>query len=121
MRKVFMRMAFGIIAALLAVVSAWAGPQELSWDQSAGATSYGIEQSVDNGATWTAVIPTAGPTCATTAPLRCTATVTAPASGLALYRVWAANAVGRTTRFSAGAWVCESCAPPAAVQQTGVR
>ena len=109
-----------LCALLLLAAPAWAGPQVLSWDQVATATSYGVEQSVDNGATWTAVTPTAGPTCAGT-PVRCTATVTAPGTGLVLYRVSASNSVGTTTRFNAGLWVCESCAPPPQAVNVGVQ
>jgi hypothetical protein len=78
-----------------------AGPQVLSWDPVPTATADTLEGSVDNGATWTA-------------------TVTAPATGLILYRVGAANAIGRTTRFTAGVWVCESCAPPPPPANVGV-
>lgn len=106
------------VAFLLLAAPAWAGPQVLSWDQITTATSYGVEQSVDNGATWTAVTPTAGPTCVTS---RCSVTITAPSTGLVLYRVWAANSVGRTTRFNAGQWVCESCAPPPPAANVGVQ
>jgi|SRR3990167_873042 len=114
------RLGLILLTLFLLATPAWAGPQVLSWDQVATATSYGVEQSLDNGATWTAVTPTAGPTCAGTPP-RCSATVTAPATGLALYRVWAANSVGRTTRFNAGLWVCESCAPPPMAVNVGVQ
>lgn len=107
-----------LLASLLIASSAWAGPQVLSWDEVPTATSYGVEQSVDKGATWTAVTPTVGPTCASG---RCTVTVTAPATGFVLYRVWAANSVGRTTRTTAGQWVCESCAPPPAAANVGVQ
>ena len=108
-----------IISLLLALpTTVWAGAQILKWDDMPGATSYGVEQSVDNGAAWTPVTPTSGPTCATG---RCSATVTAPATGLALFRVWAANAVGRTTRFGGGLWICESCAPPPPTTNVGVQ
>lgn len=103
---------------LLLATPAFAGPQVLSWDQVATATGYGIEQSLDSTTTWTAVVPTVGPTCAAG---RCSATVTAPVTGLALYRVWAENAVGRATRFNAGLWICESCAPPPQALNMGVQ
>ena len=116
-----MRRAFiGFVLFLLAATPAWAGPQVLSWDAASNATSYGVDQSLDNGTTWTTSTLTAGPTCGGTPP-RCTATVTAPGTGLALYRVWAANNVGKTVRFNAGLWVCESCAPPGQAANVGVQ
>ena len=107
-----------LVVLLFLPASAWAGPHVLSWDQVTVATTYGIDQSLDNGVTWTAVTLAAAPACALN---RCSATVTAPATGLALYRIWAANNVGRTTRFNAGLWVCESCAPPPAAANVGVQ
>ena len=109
---------FLVGASALTPAVAVAGPQVLSWDQIVAATTYGVEQSLDNGATWTAVTPTTGPTCVAS---RCSATVSAPATGLTLYRIWAANAVGRTTRFTAGLWICESCAPPPPAANMGVQ
>ena len=108
------------ISLLFLAAPAWAGQNVLSWDQVATATSYGVEQSLDNGATWVGATLTVGPTCAVTPP-RCSATVTAPSTGLALYRIWAANSIGRTTRFNAGLWVCESCAPPPTAVNVGVQ
>lgn len=113
-----MRRVLLVLGLLGLAVPAWAGPQVLAWDQITTATGYGVEQSLDTGATWTGVTPTAGPTCAAG---RCTVTVTAPATGLVLYRVWAQNSVGRTTRFTAGPWVCESCAPPPPAANVGVQ
>ena len=108
----------GLVAVL--TPAAHAGPQVLSWDPVATATGYGVEQSINAGATWTAVTPSAGPTCGGT-PIRCAATVTAPATGLALYRISASNAVGTTVRFTAGLWICESCAPPPQAVNIGVQ
>lgn len=107
-----------ILAGFLLASSAWAGPQVLSWDPIAVATSYGVEQSLDNGVTWTASPLVVPQSCDAT---RCFATVNAPTTGRALYRIWAANSVGRTTRFSAGLWVCESCAPPPTATNVGVQ
>ena len=118
MSRVSKGVLFAIALLLLLAAPAWAGPQVLSWDVIPFATSYGVEQSVDSGVTWVPVTLPAEPICAVD---RCTTTVTAPTTGVVLYRMWAANAVGRGTRFTAGLWVCESCTQPPPAVNLGVK
>jgi hypothetical protein len=112
------RLVSALALLLLLPGMALAGPQVISWSDVSGATSYGVEASADLGTSWTAVTPTVGPACTSGT---CSATVNAPATGYWLVRIVARNAVGSTVRYTAGPWVCESCAPPAAAQNLGVR
>jgi hypothetical protein len=110
------------LAAILAGLALWvgwaeAGPLTLEWGPSAGATSYTIDQSTDNGGTW-AQVAAPLPSVCTGTPIRCAAPIVAPAAGLVLFRFSAVNSVGKTTRYSEGVWHCQSCAPP--VQPAGV-
>lgn len=111
-------------AALFAALALWVGWAEagnitLEWGPSAGATSYTIEQSTDNGATW-AQIAAPLPAACTGTPARCRAPIVAPSTGLVLFRFAAVNAVGKTTRYSEGVWHCQSCAPPPIPAGVGV-
>lgn len=96
------------------------GPVTLEWNASQGASDYVVEQSVDQGATWT-VAQTVQPVACSGTPARCTVTHPAPATGLVLFRFSARNSVGISTRYSEGAWHCQSCAPPPPVTGLGVR
>ena len=66
----------------------------LSWNVTAGATSYVLYQSLDKGATWTNVIEV-------TTPL---VIVNAPEGQLVLYKVSAKNALGESQGGDRGAW-----------------
>lgn len=66
----------------------------LSWNVTAGATSYVLYQSLDKGATWTTVIEV-------NVPL---VVVNAPEGQLVLYKVSAKNALGESQGGDRGAW-----------------
>jgi hypothetical protein len=107
-----------LVAALAA--AAHAGSVPLEWDPSPGATGYEVEQSTDNGTTWTRILDLTGAVCTGT-PARCAATYAAPSTGLVLLRFVAKNAAGKTVRFGEGVWHCETCKPPAAPRAVGVQ
>ena len=111
---------------LVAFLALWpalasAGSVTLRWEASTGATGYEIEQSVDNGTTYTLVanLTTAVACPSVTTP--CTTTLTAPSTGLVLFRFSAKNAIGKTIRFGEGVWHCESCKPPTQPANVGVQ
>ncbi|HXH12335.1 MAG TPA: hypothetical protein VNP04_21525 [Alphaproteobacteria bacterium] len=112
---------WAIVALLLMTVGvASAGDVTLQWTGDAKATSYEIEQSVDSGATWTVVLTVLPTECTGTPPL-CTTTYSAPSTGMVLFRYVAKNDIGRTIRFDAGTWHCESCKPPTAVSHVSIQ
>lgn len=102
-----------IILALVLILStlgaAQAGVVVIDWEASTGATSREVQQSADNGATWT--VNAAVPTCSGT-PLKCVATVTLPNTGLHLTRIVEKNSVGSIISYDKGVWHCQSCSPP---------
>ena len=91
----------GVLVALL-TGPAWAWTATYSWTVVAGATSYKVEKSVDNGVTWVLV---ASPTAATL-------TYTGAEPGLLLLRISACNANGCTVRYGDGLWHNEVWVPP---------
>jgi hypothetical protein len=68
----------------------------LKWDAVQGATGYKIYQSVNQGTAWTMVKDTLTAITSTV--------ITAPDTGLILYRVSAYNAQGEAINTGAGAW-----------------
>ena len=111
------RYLIGLIIILLSS-PALAGPVTLRWDVSSTATGYEVEQSLDNGSSWTKVVDLTTSVCTATA---CTHTLTAPVTGQVLYRFVSKNAVGRSTRYDAGTWYCESCKPPSSAANVGIQ
>lgn len=110
-----------ILLALFLVASpAFAGSVTLVWDPVAGATGYDIEQSTDNGTTWTVVASPALGACTST-PVVCRLTLTAPSTGLVLFRFSSKNAVGKGTRFGEGAWHNEGWKPPPGPGSVGIQ
>lgn len=97
---------------------AWAAEVTLKWDESPTATGYEIEQSVDAGATWAMVADLPPSVCVAG---QCQHLLTAPATGLVMFRFVAKNAAGRTVRYDAGSWHCESCLPPSPATNVGVQ
>ncbi len=82
----------------------WAKDVGLEWNQSARATEYRIELSVDDGATWTKV-PDFTPTFYTEGTKdKAKTIVTIPDNVLVLARVGAFNAQGGGWRTEYGAW-----------------
>ena len=73
-----------------------------AWDAQAGATSYKVEKSTDNGTTWTVVASPTSPTF----------TYTGNEQGLVLIRVSACNANGCAVRSNDGFWHNQAWAPP---------
>lgn len=111
--------------AILLALALWVGWAEagnivVEWGPAAGATSYTIDQSTDQGATWAQVAAPTSAVCVGT-PVRCSAPLVAPSVGLVLFRFSAVNAVGKTTRYSEGVWHCQSCAPPPIPAGVGVQ
>lgn len=99
-------MVFLMIATfLLLPVTAHAWTMAMTWSAVPGATTYKVEQSADNGVTWTIV---GGPL---TTPGLVITNGTEP--GLVLFRVSACNSNGCTVRSGDGLWHNEAWAPPA--------
>lgn len=89
----------------LAAGPAYAGPVTLLWNPGSDSTSTDVEQSVDNGTTWTVVrnVSHIAPACNGT-PMTCSTVHPAPDTGLVLFRFVSVNAVGKTIRTDAGPW-----------------
>jgi hypothetical protein len=99
------------LAVLVAVTAAEAWTAEYSWQATAGATSYRVEKSTDQGATWVLAASPTSPALVYTG--------TEP--GLVLFRVSACNAVSCTVRPADGLWHDESKQPPAMPASLGVK
>lgn len=109
MKRVILAVVFIFMVASLAR----AADVSLSWDAVTGATSYRIQMSIDQGATWpTERIVTSGTTFVWTA---------APDAGLLLFRAVSYNAAGNTIRTDAGAWYNGSWKLPTAVGKLGAQ
>ena len=101
-----------LLAGLLGVaLPAWAWTATYSWSPATGATSYKVEKTVDQGATWTLVASPTTPTYA----------YTGTETGLVLFRVSACNANGCTVRSADGLWHNEAWQPPSAATNLGVQ
>jgi hypothetical protein len=108
-----------IITILLIVASFFIGSTVraadvvLSWDAAVGATSYKIQMSTDQGATWAAerVVPSG--TTFTWAG--------APDTGLVLFRAVSINAAGSAIRTDAGVWFNGAWKLPAPAGGLGAR
>ena len=101
-----------LLASLLgAAAPAWAWTATYSWSPATGATSYKVEKTVDQGATWTLVASPTAPTYAYTG--------TEP--GLVLFRISACNAVACTPRWADFLAHDESKQPPPAAMNLGVQ
>lgn len=118
-----MKTLFLVVAALLVsvvpLVVPWAlaGPLTLEWSPVAGATGYDIEESIDNGATWT-IKASVLPTVCTGTPSLCLWSGTTPTAGRPLYRIISKNANGRTAP-QIGIWSTDtSQGPPPAIDGT---
>ncbi len=101
------------ILMLLIAVPAFPADVSLSWDAATGATSYKIQMSTDQGATWPTerAVPS-GTTFVWTA---------APDTGLLLFRAVSINAAGSTIRTDAGVWFNGAWKLPAAAGKLGVQ
>lgn len=97
------RVLAGILCCLIPAV-AYARPYTLTWNAMAGATSYRLYQSTDQGASWTKVYDGASNQ----------ATVDVTGTTLVLFRASAINSVGEAIRTDAGAWVDPSKQPAGA-------
>lgn len=76
----------------------------LSWNAAAGAASYKIQMSTDQGVTWATERPV---------PSGTTFTWTgAPATGLVLFRIISVNPAGEVIRTDVGVWKNNSWKPP---------
>ena len=107
-----LRMLLPGLALVLLAAPAWAWTETLQWTIDPGATTYRVEKSIDNGATWTLV----------------TATVTTPTHaytgmepGLVLFRFANCNAQGCMPRPTAGGWHDESKQLPGSPVNVGVQ
>ena len=100
-----------LILILAAVTPAWAWTATYSWSPATGATSYKVEKTVDQGATWTLVANPTSPTYA----------YTGTEAGLVLFRISACNAVACTPRWADFLAHDESKQPPATVTNLGVQ
>lgn len=109
---------YWVLLGLLIPTLSLAGDITLHWEAAPGATGYEIEQSIDAGTTWTKVADLTATVCT---PAGCSIALTAPAAGRTLYRFVAKNAAGRTIRYDAGTWSCESCKPPANLGKVGIQ
>jgi hypothetical protein len=102
-----------VVAIIFIAVTVQAADVSLSWDAVAGATSYRIQMSTDQGATWTQEknVPSG------------TALVWtgAPDSGLLLFRAVAINSAGTSIRSDAGAWFNGSWKLPSAPGKLGMQ
>jgi hypothetical protein len=101
--------ALALLLAIAAEAQAWSAVY--SWAPSAGATSYRLEKSTDNGASWALVSATA------TSPF----TYTGTEAALTLFRLHACNATACTPRPADGFWHDESRQVPAAPASLGVQ
>lgn len=101
-----------IVCILAFPISAMCATISLKWDTAAGATGYRIDQSINSGTAWTEV-KDAGNVLTTT--------VTAPDTGLVLYRIKAYNSQGQTIRTNAGAWFNGSWSLPAPATGAGIQ
>ena len=89
---------------LLKASGVLAADVNLSWDVAAGADTYTVYQSTDNGATWTAAASGVMTTSTTIAGV--------PDSGLVLFRVSAVNSVAEAIKLNSGAWYNGDWLPP---------
>jgi hypothetical protein len=86
----------------------------ITWDAQTDANGFQIYQSVDTGVTWTFVKTIADPTATST-------TVTAPDSGLVLYRVSAYDSNAESIKYESGAWYNGDWLPLQAPTNIGIQ
>ena len=100
-----MRWKIGILtlAVCLLASTAWAWTETYSWSPVAGATSYTVEKSVNNGTTWTV---------AETGLTTTSYTYVGTETGLVIFRVSACNSNGCGVRAGDGLWHNEAWVPP---------
>lgn len=107
-----MRILLAVVFLLLSSGVAQAWTASYSWAPATGATSYKVEKSVDNGATWTVVSATlASPTL----------NYTGSEAALVLFRVSNCNSNGCTVRPGDGWWHNEGWTPPPAPASLAVQ
>lgn len=111
-----------LLVLLVGAAPAHAATITVEWNPAAGATSYDIEQSLNDGVTWTSakVGIVASIACLGT-PLLCTTTLIPPATGLVLFRIVAISNVGRTIRVEAGFWYNELWVLPGTAKGAGIQ
>lgn len=95
---------------LFVVSGAEAASITIEWVPALGATSYDIEQSVDQGTTWTVAKSISSSVCTTT---KCSTTYSPPVVGLVIFRMVSYNAQGKSIRTHAGFWYNEKWTLPA--------
>jgi hypothetical protein len=118
-----------LVAALLGLLLATPAAAQtanvvLTWIPDPSATTHLVQQTVNPTATpptWSSATLVGSVTCTTATPPVCTATVSAPSTGLVLFRITDTNAQGSTTRTNAGPWYNGSWAVPVPASATGIQ
>lgn len=109
------RALFLLLPVLFLAGSAQGADLNLAWDPAAGAASYKIQLSTDQGASWAVerAVPIASGTTFTWTG--------APDTGLLLFRAISVNAQGQAIRTEAGVWYNGAWKVPPAPGSFGVR